>query len=1025
MAHRTRQKSFFGSQGPSDAMPDPASAPGQVDESDSLRAGLEIAASSPFEASRPQQSESVNRTERADSVEPQASVCGSLAGKTVWVIDAHSLIHQVFHALPEMSGPRGEPMGAVFGFVRDLIFLLENKRPDYLFCAFDLPGKTFRHALYAPYKAGRPEMDADLAPQFASIRRVIDALGIPALECEGFEADDVLATVARLSEAQGAECYLVTGDKDCRQLITDRVKIYNIRKDKVIDRDALRTEWGIAPEQVVDFQTLVGDPTDGVPGVPLIGPKSAQQLLAKYGTLENIFEHAHEISGAKRRENLIAGKQQAMISRELVRLRSDAPCHVDWAAGRVGRVDVPRLRSLFMEFGFRSLAAKAEELGASVGRHDPDNGRRTALAAAGQSDEASALGTRPSAAAPERSPAASGPPSLFADPSSRPLGRPEAHIVDTPEAFAALIEQLAGQRRIAVDLETTAIWPRWAEIVGFSLGWREDEAWYVPIRAPAGERHLDPRQTIDALRPILENPAVEKVGQNLKYDMIVLRGAGIELAGVAFDTMVASYLLEAGQRNHSLDDLARRYLGQSKTPIQALIGSGKNQRRMDEVPVRQVADYCCDDAMFPLRLRPILARELQRFQLERLFQDVEMPLIEVLAEIEYHGIRVDCDRLAELSRQFGEQIERLEKQIHDLAGHRFNIASPKQLQQVLFEEQKLPVVARTKTGPSTDADVLVELARIHPLPGFILEYRQYAKLKSTYVDALPQMVHPGTGRVHASFHQDVTATGRLSSSDPNLQNIPVRTEAGRAIRSAFVAGEPGWLLLAADYSQIELRVLAHFSKDQRLVEAFARDEDIHALVAARIHGVGLGEVTAAMRRQAKTVNFGVIYGQSPFGLSKQLGISQEEAARFIDAYFEGYPGVEEFFRGVLAECERTGYVTTILGRRRAIHGVRPNVGRQRNLPERTAINTVIQGSAADLIKQAMVATHRRLRRQRLPARMLLQIHDELIFEVSPLAVEELASLVREEMAGVCPLLVPLKVDVKVGPNWADLEASPP
>ncbi len=941
------------------------------------------------------------------------------------MIDAPGLIHQLFHALPEMSGPRGEPVGAVYGFVRDLMFLLETKRPDYLFCAFDLPGKTFRHELYPAYKAHRPEIDIDLAPQFAAIRRVIEAMGIPALECEGFEADDILATVARLSEQQGAECCLVTGDKDCRQLISDRVKLYNIRKDKLIDREALQAEWGIAPEQVVDFQTLVGDPTDGVPGVPLIGPKSAQELLAKYGTLESVFEHAQEISGTKRRENLIAGKQQAMISRQLVRLRSDVPCPVDWAAGRVGRIDVPRLRSLFREFGFRSLAAKVEQLAASVSRQALDLGPSAAVSELGKHDGALPHETSTAAGQSQTLSADRSPKLSAASSALSPEGRPEAHIVDTPQALARFVEQLAQQRCIAVDLETTAIWPRWAEIVGFSLAWREDEAWYLPIRAPAGERHLDAQATIATLRPILENPAIEKVGQNLKYDMIVLRGAGIELAGVAFDTMVASYLLEAGQRNHSLDDLARRYLGQSKTPIRDLIGSGKSQRRMDEVPVRKVADYSCDDAMFPLRLRPILARELERSRLESLFHDVEMPLVEVLAEIEYNGIRVDCERLAELGRQFGEKIQALERQIYEVAGHPFNIASPKQLQQVLFQEQKLPVLARTKTGPSTDADVLSELARIHPLPNLIQEYRQYAKLKSTYVDALPQMVHPGTGRVHASFHQDVTATGRLSSSDPNLQNIPIRTEAGRAIRSAFVAGEPGWLLLAADYSQIELRVLAHFSQDQRLVEAFARDEDIHALVAARIHGVELAEVTPAMRRQAKTVNFGVIYGQSPFGLSKQLGISQEEAANFIDAYFEGYPGVEEFFEGVLAECDQKGYVSTILGRRRAIRGVRPHAGRQRNLPERTAINTVIQGSAADLIKQAMIAISRRLRRERLPARMLLQIHDELVFEVSPQAVDKLANLVREEMAGVCRLLVPLKVDVKVGPNWADLEASTP
>jgi len=764
------------------------------------------------------------------------------------------------------------------------------------------------------------------------------------------------------------------------------VKIYNIRKNQVLDREALRADWGIGPEQVVDFQALVGDPTDNVPGVPLIGPAYARQFLEQFGTLENLLERAAELRPSKRRDNLMAHRELALRSRELVRLKADVPCAIDWAAGRVGRVDRERLRDLFNEWGFRSFASKADQLVSGL-----ESGKRKA-----ESGEASLLPSIP-----------------------RPEGRGQAHLADTPEALQRLVDQLGRQQRISVDLETTHVWPRWAEIVGCSVAWKEDEAWYVPVRAPAGEPCLDPRQTLDALRPILENSAIEKVGQNLKYDMIVLRSAGVALAGAAFDTMVASYLLEAGARNHSLDDLAKRYLGRGKTPISELIGTGKAQRRMDEVPVRRVADYACDDAMLPLRLRPLLARELAAAGLESLFHELEMPLVEVLVELESNGIRVDCDRLAGLSRRFGEQIQQLEREIHGLAGRPFNIASPKQLQQVLFEEQKLPVVSRTKTGPSTDADVLEELARVHPLPAKILEYRQYAKLKSTYVDALPEMVHPQTGRVHASFHQEVAATGRLSSSDPNLQNIPVRTEAGREIRSAFIPGEPGWLLLAGDYSQIELRVLAHYSGDQRLCEAFARDEDIHARVAASIYGVSQGEVTEAMRRQAKTVNFGVIYGQSPFGLARQLGIAKEEAARFIDAYFEGYPGVDEFLRRVLADCARTGYVNTILGRRRAIRGVRSEAGRQRNLPERTAINTVIQGSAADLIKRAMVSIHRRLRDRPLPARMLLQIHDELVFEVSPDAVEPLAALVAEEMTAACRLAVPLKVDLKLGPNWAD------
>ena len=484
------------------------------------------------------------------------------------------------------------------------------------------------------------------------------------------------------------------------------------------------------------------------------------------------------------------------------------------------------------------------------------------------------------------------------------------------------------------------------------------------LRAPPGQCHLDPSATLEALRPVLEDPAIGKIGQNLKYDMIVLRTAGVALAGMTFDTMVASYLLDAGRRNHNLNDLAKRYLNHATIKIEELIGSGKRQKRMDQVPVAQVADYAAEDAWLPVCLRPILAEKLAREELDDLLAKLELPLVEVLAEMEYTGIKVDVARLAELSRRFGERMATLEREIYDLAGYRFNIASPKQLQQLLFVEKKLPVVKRTKTGPSTDVAVLEVLAAQHPLPEKIVRYRQYAKLKGTYVDALPAMVHPVTGRVHASFNQVVTATGRLSSSDPNLQNIPVRTDEGREIRSAFVPGQEGWLLLAADYSQIELRILAHYSGDEQLCDAFARDEDIHARVASQVSGVPLADVTGAMRRQAKTVNFGVIYGQSAAGLARRLGIEKAAAAEFIDGYFQRYPGIEAFLIRILAECRRRGYVKTILGRRRAIRGVRENAGRSRNLAERTAVNTVIQGSAADLIKVAMIAIHRRLRREK-------------------------------------------------------------
>jgi DNA polymerase-1 len=897
----------------------------------------------------------------------------SLEGASVYVIDAHNLIYQLFHALPEMTGPKGEPVGAVFGFARDLFFLLEERRPDYCFCAFDMPGDTFRHELFADYKVNRSAMPDDLIPQIATIRRMLAGFRIPALGLPGFEADDILATVARITQELGGRCLLVTSDKDCRQLITDHVAIYNIRKNLVFDAHALEKDWGIRPDQVVDFQAIAGDSTDNVPGIPGLGPGFAKKLLQEHGSLDAAIDARGEGLGPKRRQAFNENVELAQLSRKLVRLDPNVPVPIDWKGGRAQGVDGEALTALFRQFNFRTLTEKAaalqQETSAPVSRREP----------------------------------------IY-------------RLVDSPEALQAFAAELAGQKCISIDTETTHLWPRWAEIVGYSFAWKDEEAWYIPVRAPEGDLCLDPTEVLETLRPVLENPSIQKIGQNLKYDYIVLRSAGIRLAGIAFDTIVASYLLDAGSRNHTLDELARRYLQHETIKIKELIGSGKNQKRMDQVPVAQVAEYAAEDAVVPLWLKPILEKKLAETELSELFRNVEMPLVEVLAELEYAGIRVDVDRLRQLSERHGQRLVSLEREIYEIAGHEFNIASPKQLQQVLFEELKLPVVKKTaKTGPSTDAEVLEELARQHALPARMLDYRQIAKLKGTYVDALPDMVLPATGRVHASFNQVVAATGRLSSSDPNLQNIPVRTEAGREIRSAFIPGQDDWLLLAADYSQIELRVLAHFSRDESLCEAFRRDEDIHARVAGQVYGVELENVTPEMRRQAKAVNFGVIYGQTAWGLAKQLGIGKDEAAEFITAYFAGYPGIETFLDEILRECLEQGYVKTILGRRRAIEGVRPNPPRQRNLAERTAVNTVIQGSAADLIKLAMLAVRRRLIEENRQSRMLLQIHDELVLEVPPDELEIVAALVAEEMAGAWPMSIPLKVDVKAGSNWADAE----
>jgi len=912
---------------------------------------------------------------------------------TLYAIDSHSLIFQVYHAMygSELTNPRGEPVSAVYGFTRDLLQIIEKKQPTALVCAFDMSGPTFRHDLYDAYKADRGEMPEELRSQIPKIRQVLETLEIPILESPAFEADDVLATVARLCDEAGARCLVVTGDKDCRQLITDRVAVYNIRKDEVYDAAALSADWGVTPAQVVDFQALVGDKVDNVPGVPLIGPKLAQELLAKYGTLENVLDHAADVPGAKRKQNLIDYREAALLSRKLVELDRHVPVALDWQAARVGGFDHARVAEVFRDLGFRSLADRAAALvAAGVDKRD-----------------------RPAPAAVS---------SWHAD----------YHLVDTPEELDVLVSQLARQRQISVDTETTDLEPRRAQIVGYALAWKPGQAFYVPVRGPAGERVLNPVATADALRPVLEDPSIAKVGQNLKYDMIALRSAGIELRGIAFDTMVADYLLDSGERTHNLDHLARKYLAHETIKISEVIGSGKSQLRMDQAPVAAVGRYAAEDADVPLRLLPILQQRLAEQGLAELQDTMETPLIPVLADLEYVGVSIDVDRLAALSAEYGGRLQALKVEIEELAGHPLNIDSPKQLAELLFSELKLPVVKKTKTGASTDAEVLEELAALHPLPAKIVEYRQYSKLLGTYIDALPALVHPQTSRVHASLNQVVAATGRLSSSNPNLQNIPIRTREGREIRSAFKAGPPGWVLLAADYSQIELRILAHCSGDPTLSAAFANDEDIHRLVASQVNGVAINEVTSEMRRQAKAVNFGIIYGQSPFGLAKGLGISKEDAAAFIETYFARYPGVLEFLVKSLEACREQGYVATLAGRRRAISGVRPvppglrepktGALRQLNLPERTAVNAVIQGTAADLIKLAMIRIHRRLEESTLPAKMLLQIHDELLFETPPDDVPELAEMVQQEMSGVMHLSVPLKVDVKSGPNWAECEA---
>jgi DNA polymerase-1 len=951
------------------------------------------------------------------------------ANGCLYLVDAHSLIFQVFHAIPEMSSPSGLPTNALYGFTRDMLYLRTEKKPDYLVAVFDLPGKTFRDALYPEYKAQRAPAPDDLHMQIPLIRQVLEAMRIPVLGVEGYEADDVIATVAAAAAQRGMEVFICTTDKDCRQLIDDRVRLFNLRKHTLLDRDGLLQDWGIRPEQVVDLQSLVGDSVDNVPGVSGIGLKTAAKLLQEYGTLDKLIADCGPQSGdqtttsgkgPKIRSSLISNLQAAIcngsleLSRRLVRLATDVPLEMDWEGWRLRDWDAPRLLALFKDFGFRGFADQVRSQPAVVLNEAPP----------GSNGQVALKHLRQGELFPFGENVPEGPTGREV----RTTDKVDYRLVDTPAKFTEFYQQLRKQNRFAVDLETTSLDPIRSQIVGFAFSWQPGEAWYLPVRAPEGEAVLDPDTILAQLANVLEDPKVTKVNQNIKYDLLALRGKGIHLQGVAGDPMLADYLLHAGERSHGLEDLANRYLNYRMIPISDLIGKGKNQRALDQVSTARVTEYSGEDADLAWRLSELLELKVREAGLSELYEQLEVPLIEVLAELEFNGVRIDVPLLQRLSQEMSRQLAGIEEEIYTLAERRFNIASPKQLREVLFKELKLP--AQRKTGisgeSSTDQGTLERLAILgHALPKKILEHRQIAKLKGTYVDALSDLIIPATGRIHASFNQTVAATGRLSSSDPNLQNIPVRTEQGRQIRQAFLPAE-GWLLLTADYSQIELRLLAHFCGDEPLRLAFAEDRDIHTSVAAQIFGVAEQDVSSEMRRMAKTVNFGVLYGMSAHGLAQRLGIPRDEAARFIDAYFARYPKVLEYQASLLEKCRRHRYVSTILGRRREITGIRrDSTYQQRNQPEREAINMEIQGSAADLIKMAMLNLYRRLRQERLRARMLLQIHDELVFEVPPEEVDLLVPLVCEEMTTplerTLHLEVPLKVDVAVGPNWLDVQ----
>jgi len=903
--------------------------------------------------------------------------------ETLYLIDGMAFAFRSYYAIrASLTDTQGRPTNAVYGFTRILLKILREHAPSHIAVVFDAPGKTFRDDLYPGYKATRPEAPAELCEQIPRMYDVVRGLNLALLVTPGVEADDVMGTVARRAEAAGMDTVLVSGDKDLLQLVSDRIKVFDPSKGDAgtwYGRESVIERFGVGPERVIDALALIGDTADNVPGVRGIGDKTAKKLMETYGSLEELYKHIDEIKG-KQKERLIEDRDQAFFSRELLTIKTDVALETRLEDYRRKTPDRRQLIDLFSELAFHSLLAELL----------PDAKEET--------------------------------------------DKPQYRLVLTEAELEAVIAEMRAAGRCAVDTETTSVDPMRAELVGVSLCCRAGTAYYIPVghtpealtifRDPddlttAEQLHPVPKaRALSLLRPLLEDAAIGKIGHNIKYDLLVLERAGIRLAGIVMDTMVASYLTDPSRLRHNLDEVSLQYLRRKPIPISDVIGKGSKAITFDGVRVDRACEYSAEDADLTWRLAEVFALQLRERRLEALFKEVELPLISVLARMEKTGIAIDRGVFEELEQEIAGRLGRLEAEIFELAGETFTINSPKQLQQILFEKLGLKPIRKTKTGYSTDVDVLEALAGEHPLPEKILEYRTLEKLRGTYVEALPKLVHPETGRIHTSFNQAVAATGRLSSSDPNLQNIPVRTELGRRIRAGFVPGGPDQVLISADYSQIELRILAHLSGDQALQAAFFQNEDVHRDTAARVFGVSAKEVTPEMRRQAKAVNFGVVYGISAFGLARNLGISNAEAGRFVDEYFAQYPKVRAWIDQTLEAARADGFVTTLLNRRRYVPELNSPDIAVRKAAERAAINTPVQGSAADLIKLAMVRLDAAL--LDTPARLLLQVHDELLVESEAATADTIAGRMREIMESAFALDVPLRVDVGIGRNWAEI-----
>jgi len=928
-----------------------------------------------------------------------------------------------------MTSPTGLPTNAVYGFTRDMMFL-KGKKPDYIICGWDRPEPTFRKDAYPDYKANRDAPPEDLINQLPLIQQVLDAMNIPLISIAGFEADDILATIAEHAKKRGIQVYLCTSDKDYRQLIDDNVTLYSLRKQQEYGRPELLADWGITPEQVVDLQTLVGDSTDNIPGADGIGVKTAGSLLQQFGTITNIYANLDKITGAKRKENLATFKERIPLVNKLVTLDRFAPVEFNLEAWRVKDINPSKAIPLFKTLGFRGMVSQLEK--SSPEPFGLFNQQSNPSDTHSEKHIHPAIPTFTTAMTKVE---VNNPLKLIGE-GAWPY---DYKLVDNEADFLTLVDLLAASKKFAFDTETTGLDPFTSKLVGISFSIERSKAFYVALRTPIGTTHLDESFVINKLKPIFSSTEILKVNQNIKFDLLMLYVNGLITLGIAGDSMIADYLLHSGERSHGLDDLAKRYLNHEMMPITDLIGlrgKGKVQKMMNEVDPYLATLYACEDSDAALQLANLLEEEIKKTiingnkdTLYALYSKVEIPLVSVLARMQLQGIRIDSDFLKTFGIELGLELEKMEKEIHNIAGKPFQINSLVQLRKILYEDLQLPTLKKTGISKeaSTDQETLEKLATLdHPgaiLPRKILIYRQISKLKSTYVDALPELVQPSTGRIHASFNQTITATGRLSSSEPNLQNIPVRRDMGQQIRKAFLPKE-GWKLISADYSQIELRLLAHFCSDENMIKAFEKEKDIHSQVASEIFSIPESMVSPDMRRTAKTVNFGIIYGISAHGLAQRLEIDRYDAARFIDAYFARYPKVLHYQDQLLTKCRETGYVSTILGRRRRIDGIRDRTTfQQRNQPEREAINMEIQGSAADLIKLAMIGVDQAFTRNNLQAKLLLQIHDELVIECPQEEVNSVAKILHQEMSEnprkLLVLKVPITVEVSWGDNWLD------